>query len=98
MNIGTRVPQKALQIWVSGKVQGVYFRGSTAKQARKLNLTGWVKNLADTRVEIFAQGNDESLDELLAWCKKGPVLAKVDEVTQKLAEIDYEIGEFEVLR
>ena len=98
MAIGTVVPQRALQIWVAGKVQGVYFRVSAAKQARKLGLSGWVKNLSDSRVELFAQGDDADLDELIAWCKKGPVLAKVSGVTQKLAEIDYEIVDFEVLR
>ncbi len=90
--------RKAIHIWVSGKVQGVYFRASTSKKAQKLNLSGWVRNLEDNRVEIFAQGQEEALDQFLLWCKKGPVLAKVNDVKQVEAEIDQEIGAFEVLR
>ncbi len=90
--------RKALHLWVSGKVQGVYFRASTAKKAQKLNLTGWVKNLEDSRVEIFAQGDEESLQEFVLWCHKGPVLAKVNELKEVAAQVDQEIGAFEVLR
>ncbi len=58
---GAVMTRKAMHIWVSGKVQGVYFRASTVKKAQKLNLSGWVKNLDDSRVEIFAQGQEEDL-------------------------------------
>lgn len=67
----------AIHGWVSGKVQGVYYRASTAKKANALGLKGWVRNLADGRVEFFAQGQEEALSVLEAWCKRGPVLAKV---------------------
>ncbi len=90
--------ETALHIWVSGKVQGVYFRGSTAKKANKLALSGWVKNLTDGRVEILAQGSQQSLDALLMWCGHGPVLAKVNEVKHELAQIDQKLPAFEVLR
>ena len=89
---------QAKHIWVSGKVQGVYFRASTAKKAHKLNLSGWVRNLGDARVEVFAQGGEESLMQLLLWCKKGPVLAKVSEVKHEVAALDHELSGFEVLR
>ncbi len=90
--------QEALHIWVTGKVQGVYFRASTAKKALKLNLAGWVKNLPDGRVELLAQGDSYSLNQLLLWCQKGPVLAKVSNIERKLATFDQEITGFEVLR
>ncbi len=90
--------QEALHIWVTGKVQGVYFRASTVKKAKKLNLAGWVKNLPDGRVEVLAQGDSYSLNQLLLWCQKGPVLAKVSNIERALATFDQEITGFEVLR
>ena len=58
--------------FVSGKVQGVYYRNSTVRKAKRLGLVGWVRNLADTRVEFVAQGSKAKLEELLVWAKKGP--------------------------
>ena len=72
-----------LHIIVSGRVQGVFFRSNTQKQARKLNLTGWVKNNPDGTVEIIAEGSQEALKKFEAWCRKGPMLARVDEIKVK---------------
>lgn len=88
----------AVHAWVSGKVQGVYYRASTAKRAKALDLTGWVKNLEDGRVELFAQGPASQVDKLLAWCEQGPVLAKVANVDAESAELDQQLHTFEVLR
>ncbi len=93
-----RLEAHAIHIFVTGKVQGVYFRASTAKQANKLKLQGWVKNLPDARVEIHAQGADASLQQLLQWCQKGPMLAKVSDVSQQLANFDEQLCTFEVRR
>jgi len=71
---------ECLHIIVKGRVQGVYFRAYTQKQAVKLNVKGFVRNLADGSVEIVATGHPEDLQKLLAWCHKGPMLAKVSEV------------------
>lgn len=71
---------ECLHILVKGRVQGVYFRAYTQKQAVRLNLKGFVRNLADGSVEIVASGQPEELQKLVAWCHKGPVLAKVSEV------------------
>lgn len=65
---------------VSGRVQGVYFRESTKRQAQQLNITGWVKNLPDGRVEFTACGETATVMTLLEWLKKGPLLAKVTSV------------------
>ncbi len=65
---------------VSGLVQGVFFRASTRQQAMALGLTGWVRNLADGRVEALACGEKAQLDLLEQWLGKGPELAKVDSV------------------
>merc|ERR1719183_1393811 len=60
------------QIFVSGKVQGVYYRDTTKRMGDRLSLGGAAWNLSDGRVEIIAEGSKEQLDELLKWCWKGP--------------------------
>jgi len=72
--------KECLHIIVKGRVQGVYFRAYTQKQAIKLNISGFVRNLPDGTVEIVASGHPEDLEKLVAWCHKGPMLAKVSEV------------------
>lgn len=72
---------KAIRIYVAGRVQGVCYRASTQKQARLWQIEGWARNLDDGRVEIMAQAEDEALDQLVAWCHKGPMLAKVTSVS-----------------
>jgi acylphosphatase len=65
---------------VSGRVQGVFFRATTREKARTLGLTGWVRNLADGRVEAVACGESTQLELLEEWLRHGPELAKVDSV------------------
>ena len=89
---------QAYHVYVSGKVQGVYYRASAAKKAQGLGLTGWVKNLADGRVELIAQGPVAALDQLLNWCQKGPMLAKVSKVECEVAQVDEKMAQFEVMR
>lgn len=62
---------------VSGRVQGVAYRASTADEARRLGLTGWVRNLRDGSVELQAQGPPETVEALLGWCHDGPPAANV---------------------
>ncbi len=63
-----------------GKVQGVFYRSETAKAAKALGLTGWIKNEPDGSVKITAQGSSEDLEKLVKWCHSGPPLAKVVKV------------------
>lgn len=65
---------------VSGRVQGVAFRHYTKVRARELGLTGWVRNLADGRVEVWIEGPDEAVRSMTAWLERGPPAAHVDEV------------------
>ena len=65
---------------VSGQVQGVFFRAATEATARRLGLTGWVRNLRDGRVELVACGEDASLEELERWLWQGPPRARVTQV------------------
>jgi acylphosphatase len=69
---------------VSGKVQGVYYRQSTREEAERLGLAGWVRNLADGRVELFAEGEEAAVRELARWLEQGPAGAQVTGV--ELAE------------
>jgi acylphosphatase len=66
---------------VSGQVQGVFFRASTQDTARKLGLTGWVRNLSDGRVELVACGEEAPLKRLEQWLWQGPRHARVESVT-----------------
>jgi len=70
-----------IHCFVSGKVQGVFYRGNTEKTAISLGLKGWVKNLDDGRVELMACGPEDKIEELKSWLRKGPVAARVDDVT-----------------
>lgn len=72
---------RQVRILVSGRVQGVYFRAFTQKQANKLDINGFAKNLPDGRVEVLATGTDAAVEKLIQWCHKGPITAKVDRVT-----------------
>jgi len=58
-------------------VQGVFFRASTQSQASEHSLTGWVRNRPDGTVEIHAEGEKESLDRFIEWCRQGPPAANV---------------------
>jgi acylphosphatase len=69
-----------VQVIISGKVQGVWFRASTKKKAEELGLMGWVKNVPDGSVEAVFEGDPSKVDEMIAWCWIGPPLARVSDV------------------
>lgn len=77
---------RRVHLWVSGRVQGVFFRSATQEQARARELTGWVRNARDGRVEAEVQGSPTAVDQLIAECRNGPPAAKVADV--EVAEID----------
>lgn len=66
--------------WVTGKVQGVWYRGSTQEQALKLGITGYAKNLSDGRVEVLMCGSPEDVKKLSEWLWQGPEKAHVTHV------------------
>ena len=72
--------EKGLHCFVSGKVQGVCFRLETQAQAKRLGLTGWVRNLTDGRVEVMACGDEQQLNRLCQWLQSGPPLARVEKL------------------
>ncbi len=67
-------------VWVSGRVQMVYFRGSTQAVAREQGLAGWVRNLPDGRVEAVFEGPRAAVQALVDWCHQGPPSARVERV------------------
>jgi acylphosphatase len=82
---------------VSGRVQGVFFRATTQDTARQLGLTGWVRNVADGRVELVACGEAEPLAALERWLWQGPPHASVESVTARDAPAQ-EFSGFRVVR
>ncbi|MDF3932797.1 acylphosphatase [Pseudomonas citronellolis] len=66
--------------FVSGRVQGVYYRQSTQEQAERLGIDGWVRNLDDGRVEVLAEGDEVAVNELREWLREGPKEAEVTSV------------------
>lgn len=82
---------------ISGRVQGVFFRDSTQKKAKNLQLTGWVKNLASGEVELIACGDPENIKQFKTWLQHGPPLAKVKNLECEEIPIQ-EFSEFKMLR
>jgi len=69
-----------VHLLISGSVQGVGFRAKTRQQAETLGVNGWVCNLPDGRVELVAEGEPALVDQLVDWCRSGPVRATVTDV------------------
>lgn len=74
------------RIQVFGRVQGVFFRASTKEKADMLGIKGWVKNEPDSSVLIIATGSGKQLEELEAWCRKGPIMADVTHLESVTAD------------
>lgn len=71
---------KRVHVYVSGLVQGVFFRANAVRKARSLGVTGWVKNLPDGRVELIVEGEDDAVDQMVSWCRVGPPGAEVTNI------------------
>ena len=76
----TEKSTERVHVFVSGRVQGVFFRANTRAEAKRLGLKGWVKNTPDGRVELVAEGPSRAVNELISWCHKGPAYSRVDKV------------------
>jgi acylphosphatase len=85
-----------VHVLVEGVVQGVFFRANTRRVAQSMDLTGWVRNLSDGRVEILAEGPEERVDDFVRWCRKGPSFARVDHTDIIWAKPTGEFTSFEI--
>ena len=84
MNDATPVSDRcALHVWVEGRVQGVFFRDSTRREADALSLSGWVRNLPDGRVEALFVGTRDACERALAFVRTGPPNAAVTRVESR---------------
>jgi acylphosphatase len=78
------------QISISGRVQGVGFRDALLREARRLGVTGWVRNRADGSVEAVLQGSPEAVEKTIAWARRGPPAALVAAVRTGLPATQFD--------
>ena len=76
----TAGPVKRAHVRVTGRVQGVFFRAEAATRARSLGVAGWIQNAADGSVEAVFEGDEQAVETLVSWCRRGPAGARVDDV------------------
>ena len=89
--------QQRVHLLVSGRVQGVFFRQALKVIAKKNNILGWVRNLADKRVEAILEGDSKSVKSVIEWIKIGPANSRVDDIEISNEEFKNEFSAFEVL-
>jgi acylphosphatase len=87
---------KQAHLTVRGRVQGVFFRASTQREAKRLGLTGWVRNRPDGAVELCVEGEEEDLKEIIAWANRGPSAARVEKVDVRWRSYVGEFSEFKI--
>jgi acylphosphatase len=80
----------------AGKVQGVFYRAETASQAKRLNVTGWARNLSDGRVEAVFEGEENNVQRLIDFCRHGPPNAYVVNLDMRRQEWKGEFDSFTV--
>lgn len=82
--------------WISGLVQGVNFRTSAQKEARSLDLVGWVRNLSDGRVETYYCGSEDSIKVFESWLSEGPRGGRVDKL--EISPVEWQFYEDFIIR
>lgn len=88
---------KHLNMKIYGRVQMVLFRDSAKRKAKNLGLKGFVKNEPDGSVYIEAEGDEKKLEEFLEWCKKGPILARVEKIDCAYSDKLEGFDDFEII-
>ena len=83
-------------VFVSGRVQGVFFRSETRYEANRRNVVGWVRNTSDGRVEAVFEGEKEDVEKLIDFCRRGPLGAKVTEVGVQWEDYTGEFKDFKI--
>ncbi len=85
-----------IHLLVTGRVQGVCFRYCCRDEAVRLDVTGWVKNLPDGRVEITAEGDRKTIRDFVAWCRHGPPHAHVTDFNETYTAVTGTFDSFEI--
>jgi acylphosphatase len=88
---------KRVQLFVKGRVQGVFFRAAAQREARRLGIGGWVKNRNDGSVEIVAEGEEDAIKEIINWAQRGPSAARVEDVDVRWRGYTGEFAEFRIV-
>ncbi len=83
-------------IFVSGRVQGVFFRAGTRKKAKEFGVSGFVRNLPDGKVETVLEGEEEKVKKLIEWQRKGPLFAKIKDIEVNWENYKSEFDDFEI--
>jgi len=86
----------AWRIVVSGRVQGVGYRISMREAANDRRVTGWVRNRRDGTVEAVVQGDDDDVERMVGWCRRGPPAARVATVATEALDVDPALESFEL--
>jgi len=86
-----------VRLIIEGRVQGVWFRDSTRRQAASLGVFGWVRNRPDGSVEVLAEGPETAVRRLVAWCHRGPSSARVTQVHEKTEQWQGAFDSFDVV-
>ncbi|NWG08886.1 MAG: acylphosphatase [Nitrososphaerales archaeon] len=86
-----------VHVYISGFVQGIFFRSNTKKKAFELNLKGWVRNLHDGRVEAVFEGSKNDVLKMLEWCNVGPPRAQIIDVNVKWEEYEGSFATFDII-
>lgn len=89
-------PLCAVQVTITGRVQGVCFRHETQLAARERGLSGHVRNMPDRSVQALFQGKPEDIQDMLAWCRKGSTFSEVKDVNTRTVSVDPELTHFEI--
>jgi len=75
--------KKSVRLYITGTVQGIFFRAFVKENAEKYNIKGFTRNLEDSRVEVFLEGDANEVNKMMEICKKGPKHAKIDDIEIK---------------
>ena len=75
--------KKSVRVYIEGTVQGIFFRGFIKENAERHNVKGFVRNLEDSRVEVFLEGNNDDVDKMIELCKTGPKHSDIKNVEVK---------------
>ncbi len=88
---------KCVHITIRGRVTGVFFRAATQREAKRLGVTGWVRNRNDASVEILAEGEEDSIKEIVSWAHHGPSAARVETVDVRYRSYTGEFSDFRII-